>query len=277
MNIELYTSFINEQKAFFDEYISPTFKNSWHDPTWQGGTRGSGWLLSRSANTSFSFSSINRVKGIRNLNIDNEFQYFMKAVLILSYRKANMKSSPQKLYAELLVLKRWYSSLLDQDKENFHPCMLDTNILNCSFKILEGNSSKANLPDHAGTYLRLQEMLNHYGFTTKPLEFSQKFLYINRQNRTPNAKKTKDLIDQFELNEEDLDKEKLITIRTFINIVSLINLCQTTGEKLMLNLMLLLIITGLRSTEAFLLKTDALINAPYFRPIHQRTYNFRWC
>ena len=37
MNIELYTSFINEQKAFFDEYISPTFKNSWHDPTWQGG------------------------------------------------------------------------------------------------------------------------------------------------------------------------------------------------------------------------------------------------
>lgn len=266
MNIELYTSFINEQKAFFDEYISPTFKNSWHDPTWQGGTRGSGWLLSRSANTSFSFSSINRVKGIRNLNIDNEFQYFMKAVLILSYRKANMKSSPQKLYAELLVLKRWYSSLLDQDKENVHPCMLDTNILNCSFKILEENSSKANLPDHAGTYLRLQEMLNHYGFTTKPLEFSQKSLYINRQNRTPNAKKTKDLIDQFELNEEDLDKEKLITIRTFINIVSLINLCQATGEKLMLNLMLLLIITGLRSTEAFLLKTDALIKRPILDP-----------
>src|SRR5690606_7869746 len=208
----------------------------------------------------------NRVKGIENLDIDNEFQNFMKAVLVLSYRKANMKSSPQKLYAELLVLKRWYSSLSDQDKENVHPCMLDTNILNLSFKILEENSSKANLPDHAGTYLRLQEMLNHYGFTTKPIEFSQKFLYINRQNRTPNAKKTKDLIDQFELNEGDLDKEKLITIRTFINIVSLINLCQATGEKLMLNLMLLLIITGLRSTEAFLLKTDALIKRPILDP-----------
>ena len=37
MNIELYTSFINEQKAFFEEHISPTFKNSWHDHTWQGG------------------------------------------------------------------------------------------------------------------------------------------------------------------------------------------------------------------------------------------------
>lgn len=113
MNLELYNSFINEQKAYFEEHISPSFKNSWHDHTWQGGTRGSGWFLSRSANISFSFSSIKRVKGIENNNIDNEYQYFMKAVLVLSYRKANMKASPQKLYAELLILKRWYNSLLD--------------------------------------------------------------------------------------------------------------------------------------------------------------------
>ena len=267
MNIELYTSFINEQKAFFEEHISPTFKNSWHDHTWQGGTRGSGWLLSRSSNPSFSFSTIKHIKGIEKNNINNEFQYFMKAVLILSYRKANMKASPQKLYAELLILKRWYNSLLNINNENPHPCMLDTNILNLSFEILEQNSSKANLPDHAGTYIRLQEMLNHYGFTDKPLDFSQKYLYINRQNRTPNAKKTKDLIDQLEIDENDLDKDKLISIQTFINIASLINLCETNGEKLILNLMLLLIITGLRSTEAILLKTDALVKRPILDPV----------
>lgn len=267
MNIELYTSFINEQKAFFEEHISPTFKNSWHDHTWQGGTRGSGWLLSRSSNPSFSFSTIKHIKGIEKNNINNEFQYFMKAVLILSYRKANMKASPQKLYAELLILKRWYNSLLNINNENPHPCMLDTNILNLSFEILEENSSKANLPDHAGTYIRLQEMLNHYGFTDKPLDFSQKYLYINRQNRTPNAKKTKDLIDQLEIDENDLDKDKLISIQTFINIASLINLCETNGEKLILNLMLLLIITGLRSTEAILLKTDALVKRPILDPV----------
>lgn len=129
------------------------------------------------------------------------------------------------------------------------------------------NSSKTNLPDHAGTYLRLQEMLNHYGFTEQPLEFSQKYLYINRQNRTPNAKKTKALIDQLELDEDDLDKEKLISIRTFINIVSLISLCETNGEKIVLNLLLLLIVTGLRSTEAILLKTDALIKQPILDPV----------
>lgn len=128
------------------------------------------------------------------------------------------------------------------------------------------NSSKANLPDHAGTYLRLQEMLNHYGFTEQPLEFSQRYLYINRQNRTPNAKKTKALIDQLELDEDELNKEKLISIRTFLNIVSLISLCETNGEKIVLNLLLLLIITGLRSTEALLLKKDALIKQPILDP-----------
>lgn len=45
-------------------------------------------------------------------------------------------------------------------------------------------------------------------FTDKLLEFAQKYLYINRQNRTPNAKEQKDLIDQLELDENDLDKGK---------------------------------------------------------------------
>ncbi|WP_407643262.1 hypothetical protein [Acinetobacter suaedae] len=186
----------------------------------------------------------------------------MKAVMVLSYRKSNSKASPQKLYAEILVLKRWYSSLYNENPNTCHPCTLSTSTLNQSFEILKENASKTNLPDHAGTYLRLQELLNHYCFTEKNLEFSQKYLYINRQNRTPNAKRTKALIDQLELDEDELNTDKLISIRTFINIISLISLCQTNGEKIVLNLLLLLIITGLRSTEAILLKTDALIKQP---------------
>lgn len=146
---------------------------------------------------------------------------------------------------------------------------MSTSILNKSFEILAENSSKTNLPDHAGTYLRLQDMLNHYGFTEQPLEFSQKYLYINQKNRTPNAKKTKALIEQLELDEDELNKDKLISIRTFINIISLISLCETNGEKIVLNLLLLLIITGLRSTEAILLKTDALIKKPILDPVTQ--------
>ncbi len=267
MNIEKYNVFIEEQKDYFNQNLQPNFKWNWNDSSWYGGTIGSGWLLSRSGKTHFTFGTIKKLKGIENNTIDPIFQEFIKSVLILSYRKSNSKASPQKLYAEFLILKRWYSALYSEKIESIHPCYLSTLILNKSFEILAENSSKTNLPDHAGTYLRLQEMLNYYGFTELPLEFSQKYLYINRQNRTPNAKKTKALIDQLELDEDDLDKEKLISIRTFINIVSLIGLCETNGEKIVLNLLLLLIVTGLRSTEAILLKTDALKKQPILDPV----------
>jgi len=267
MNIEKYNAFIDEQKNYFNQNLQSNFKWNWDDSSWYGGTIGSGWLLSRSGKTHFTFGTIKKLKGIENNTIDPIFQEFIKSVLILSYRKSNSKASPQKLYAEFLILKRWYSALYSEKIESIHPCYLSTLILNKSFEILAENSSKTNLPDHAGTYLRLQEMLNYYGFTELPLEFSQKYLYINRQNRTPNAKKTKALIDQLELDEDDLDKEKLISIRTFINIVSLIGLCETNGEKIVLNLLLLLIVTGLRSTEAILLKTDALKKQPIIDPV----------
>ncbi|MCT9208363.1 hypothetical protein KTH42_02785 [Acinetobacter baumannii] len=267
MNIEKYNAFIDEQKNYFNQNLQSNFKWNWNDSSWYGGTIGSGWLLSRSGKTHFTFGTIKKLKGIENNTIDPIFQEFIKSVLILSYRKSNSKASPQKLYAEFLILKRWYNSLNVENIKSIHPCQLSTLVLNKSFEILSENSSKTNLPDHAGTYLRLQEMLNHYGFTEQPLEFSQKYLYINRQNRTPKAKKTKALIDQLELDEDDLDKEKLISIRTFINIVSLISLCETNGEKIVLNLLLLLIVTGLRSTEAILLKTDALIKQPILDPV----------
>ena len=265
MNFENYQSFINEQRDYFLDHIQSDFNNSWEDTIWVGGNIGSGWLLSRTGKTYFNFESIKKIKGIKDLEIDKEFQVFMKAILVLSYRKSNNKASPQKLYAELLILKRWYSALI-QNKSNKHPCSLNTEILNISFECLAANSSKTNLPDHAGSYFRIQEMINHYSFTEQALDFSKKYKYINAKNRTPNAKKTKALIDQLELNDEDIETEKLISVRTFINIVSLINLCQTNSEKIALNFLLLLIVTGLRSTEAILLKKDALIKKPVLDP-----------
>lgn len=44
-------------------------------------------------------------------------------------------------------------------------------------------------------------------------------------------------------------------------------MCETNGEKIVLNLLLLLIVTGLRSTEAILLKTDSLIKQPILDPV----------
>lgn len=262
MNLQQYRLFINEQREYFQENLQPGFNGTWDDSSWVE----SGWLASRSAKKIFNFSVIQRMKGMNNYIIDQDFQNFMKSVLVLSYRKSNSKASPQKLYAELLVLKRWYAELNEQSPTKYHPCCLSTLVLEKSFEILAQYSSKPNLPDHAGTYSRLQTMINFYGFTEQPLEFSQKLLYASSHNRTPKAKKTKALLEQFELDENEINKEKLISIRTFINIVSLINLCETHGEKISLNFLLLLIVTGFRSTEAILLKTDSLIKQPLINP-----------
>lgn len=263
-----YQEFINEQKQYFLENIQHTFKNSWDDVLWVGGSVGTGWLSSRSGKTYLNFGIIKRIKGIDDRVIDTEFQYFIKSVLVLSYRKSNCKSSPQKLYAEMLILKRWYSALV-QNTQNSHACFLTTEILNISFDCLAQHSSKTNLPDHAGGFMRIQEMINHYGFTESQLEFKQHLKYINKQNRTKNAKKTKELIDQFEIDENNLESDKLVSVQTFINIVALIGLCQTNSEKIALNFLLLLIITGFRSTEAILLKKNALIKKKIIDPVTQ--------
>lgn len=268
MNLKEYQLFINEQRHFFDENIKPHFNNTWESSVWIGGTLGSGWLLSRSGNTKFLFSEISKFKEIAAIpTVNSNYQEFMKAVMVLSFRKANSKASPQKLYSEFLVLKRWYSELYNINPDNPHPCLLSTAILNQSFEILIKTTNKNSLPDHAGTYLRLQQLLNQYGFTSQLLDFSKKYLYINRQNRTPKAKRTNALLEQLELNEDDLNKDKLISIQTFMNIVSLISLCKSDGEKILLNLLLLLIITGMRFTEVILLKKDDLIKRPLLDPI----------
>ncbi|MDC4554049.1 hypothetical protein OHV56_05995 [Acinetobacter baumannii] len=270
MNNKQYCNFINEQKKYFDEYIQPTFKGKWEDSRWYAGTLlsgGSGWLLARTGKIHFNFKEIKRLTGVKNIHITETYQEFIKAVLVLSYRKSNSRASPQKLFAEFLILKRWYSALLDEKPTKIHPCYLSTSVLNNSFEILIQNSTKTQHANHAGNYHRLQEIINYYSFTEQSLDFSIKLLYINSQNRTSNTLKTKALLEQLEIDEDEVETDKLITIRTFINIVSLINLCQTNGEKLILNFLLLLIVTGFRSTEAILLKKDALIKHVILDPV----------
>lgn len=126
INFEKYNAFIDEQKIFFKENIKPNFKWEWTDPEWAGGVIGSGWLLSRSGKTRFSFQATRRMKGINDIPINIKYQEFIKAVMVLSYRKANSKTSPQKLYAEVLIIKRWFSELFRTNPENTHPCFLST-------------------------------------------------------------------------------------------------------------------------------------------------------
>ena len=265
MQMTNYNKFINEQKKYFENNLCKSNDASWEDTSWLKNNTGSSWLLSR-GNTSISFQWIDgKSKGLSTTKVALDYQYFCKAMLVYSYRQANGKVSPQKLTAELLVLKRWYYSLKELT-ENTQPINLSTEILNHAYFLLKDNSSGANLPDHVGTFKRLQDIVNKYGFTSKRLEFEIDIKYMNRQNRTPKAKITKELLEGKNIDENQVNAEKLISIQTFINISSLKNFCQSEGEKILLNSLFLSIVTGFRSTETIMLKKDCLIERPIIDP-----------
>lgn len=260
MFINNYDKFIKEQKEYFENNLYKSSDKSWDDNFWLKTGAGSSWLRSR-GKTSIAFGSTNQLKGIPDITIPQEYQNFCKAVLIYSYRNSNGKASPQKLNAELIVLKRWFYSL--QQLTSFtHPTKIITDVLYHSYSILKSNSNAMNLPDHVGTFKRLQDIINKNKLTLKKLEFDIDIKYISRQNRTSKASKTKDLLSDKDIDESQIDSEKLISIQTFINIASLKSLCQNDGEKLLLNFLFLSIVTGFRSTEIIFLKKDCLIEKP---------------
>lgn len=265
MSNKAYLDFINEQKDYFNQHLASSFNQTWNDTYWQGGVDGSGWLVSRTQNVNLVFNEGKRLKGLPRFDISEYFYDFFKSILVLSYRKSNSKASPQKLHAELLVLKRWYYSLVTLTGDNL-PRSMCTEVLVNAFEIQVKNSNPKSLPDIAGTYVRLQELINKHMNLNKRLEFENDYNYLSRENRTPNARKTKELVDKLNIDEDEVDTKKLISIQTFINIASLKSLCQTNGEKMLLNLLTILIVTGFRSTEAILLKKDCLIKKPLLDP-----------
>ena len=264
MQMNSYDKFIDEQKEYFKNNLYQPNDALWEDSFWLKTGVGSSWLPSR-GKSSISFNSINKTKGLPNINISEYYQQFCKAMLVYSYRKANNKVSPQKLVAELLVLKRWFYSLQELTSDT-HPTKLSTEILNHAYFLLKNHSSATNLPDHVGTFKRLQDVVNKYGFTSKKLEFEVDLKYINKQNRTQKARITKELLEDKNIDENKINVEKLISIQTFINIASLKNFCQSEGEKILLNSLFLSIVTGFRSTETIMLKKDCLIERPILDP-----------
>ncbi len=264
MQMTNYNKFINEQKNYFENNLRKSNDASWEDTSWLKNNTGSSWLLSR-GKSSISFGLIDKLKGLSTTEVALDYQYFCKAMLVYSYRQANGKVSPQKLAAELLVLKRWFYSLKELT-ENTQPINLSTEILNHAYFLLKNNSSATNIPNHVGTFKRLQDIVNKHGFTSKKLEFEVDLKYANKQNRTQKAGMTKELLEGLNIDESQIDAEKLISIQTFINIASLKNLCQSAGEKILLNSLFLSIVTGFRSTETIMLKKDCLIERPMLDP-----------
>nr|WP_315298824.1 hypothetical protein [Raoultella terrigena] len=260
-NIENFDTFIAEQKAWFEENLAADFAESWNSLVWICGNKGSGWLRGNGVSV-LRFDEINRLKGIVcRHTVSDTYQLFMKAMLVLVYRGRNRSISPAVAVATLVILKRWYCALVKLTGQT-HPIHLTTDVVRSAMDTLSAASQPGdpNIANYKGRCVKIQKLVNHHAFTLVTLQYVSDERYTNQTNLTRKARETIALKQKDRLDDTATDgEEALITIRGFLNIVSLIQRVENGTEKIALNCLLLLIVTGFRSVEAFNLRQDALI------------------
>ena len=254
-------AFITEQQSWFEQHLAADFDQSWDDPVWVCGSNGSGWLRGNGKNK-LRFDAISRTKGIEGYHaVAEDYARFMKALLVLVYRRRNCSISPAVAVATLMILKRWYHSLFEVTGQT-HPVYLTTRVIQRSMDNLSAASSLGdpNTANYKGRCVSLQKLVNHQSFTLVALQYVSDEQYSNKTNLTRKARETMALKQQDKLADVTTDGEDaLITIRGFLNIVALIQRVESDAEKIALNCLLLLVVTGFRSIEVFNLRQDALV------------------
>ncbi|EEE0097986.1 hypothetical protein BAS94_000254 [Salmonella enterica subsp. enterica serovar Arechavaleta] len=248
-------------KVWFEENLAADFAESWDSLVWICGKKGSGWLRGNGVNV-LRFDEINRLKGIdEHHTVSDTYQLFMKAMLVLVYRGRNRSISPAVAIATLVILKRWYCALIKLTGQT-HPIYLTTDVIRSAMDIMSAASRPGdpNIANYKGRCVKIQKLVNHHAFTLVTLQYVSDENYTNRTNLTRKALETIALKHKDRLDDTATDgDDTLITIRGFLNIVSLIQRVENGTEKIALNCLLLLIITGFRSVEAFNLRQDALV------------------
>ena len=254
-------AFITEQQSWFEQHLAADFEQSWDDPVWVCGSNGSGWLRGNGKNK-LRFDAISRTKGLEGYHaVAEDYARFMKALLVLVYRRRNCSISPAVAVATLMILKRWYHSLFEVTGQT-HPVYLTTRVIQRSMDNLSAASSLGdpNTANYKGRCVSLQKLVNHQSFTLVALQYVSDEQYSNKTNLTRKARETMALKQQDKLADVTTDGEDaLITIRGFLNIVALIQRVESDAEKIALNCLLLLVVTGFRSIEVFNLRQDALV------------------
>ncbi|EEZ5450699.1 hypothetical protein NV560_004743 [Escherichia coli] len=260
-NFEQFQTFITEQKTWFEQHLAADFSPSWDDHVWPCGAKGSGWLRGNGKG-SLRFDEISHFKGITGmLTIDDAYIEFMKSMLVLVYRGRNRTISPAVATATMMILKRCYHALVEITGQ-IHPVYLTTDVIRRAMDVLSASSTPndSNTANYKGRCVSLQKLINHQAFTLVSLQYVSDIQYTNHTNLTRKARETISLKHQDKLDDTTTNGEdSLITIRGFLNIVTLIYRVESIAEKIALNCLLLLVITGFRSVEAFNLRQDALV------------------
>ncbi|MUL16274.1 hypothetical protein [Aliivibrio fischeri] len=267
---ENFALFINEQKTYFNEFLSSSSGLSWDDNHWAFSPEGTGFLtFSGKAELVFNEFNTKPAKAVFDkdetiidqvIKIDTTYQNFMKAYLVYVIKLSTKIPSGSTLRNRQLLLKRIYVRLLFSGLDP-HPTNIHSELIQKATDLLATSRPRqSNAADDYTAMNRIIKDLNYLEITKAYLEFEIKIRKSSSKS-TKSAKNAKDKAFKDKHFAEDFgddDNEKLITIHSFLNIISLRAMLQTPYEQIILNLVLLLIITGMRYHEAATLKFDSL-------------------
>lgn len=264
------TLFIAEHKAYFNKNIAPDVSFSWDDNSWNTAATHKGVFSGRSSGH-LEFKKINMLKkGVylageiaidERHEINLNYRDFMKAFIVFIIKLNNNKISLSALHRDTLLLKRIYVRMLINGDQT--PSAFNINDDVVSKTIQAHCSAMANINNAADSQTAMRkicEYITRLAITLNPLNFAI-------TQRRPSSKSTEAAkqakIKAFhdsefaEENDED-DSQKLITIQTFLNIVAARSMVTSVGEKILLNMLMLLMVTGFRFGELERLKVDSL-------------------
>ncbi|MCG9678951.1 hypothetical protein [Vibrio sp. Isolate24] len=191
----------------------------------------------------------------KTLNIIQVYVDFMKAYCVSLYQGSNPSGSV--VYAQQMLLKRVYVRMVMSGVEP-HPVNITSEFLQQATDMLAqsrtGNTAITNAGKDYDDANVIARHLNYLGITLTPLEIKKKQRGVATKT-TKAGKKAK----KAEFG-EDLDQdehEKNLSIQTFLNVVALRGMVQHDGERIVLNLVILLMVTGFRHMEAAALRYNS--------------------
>jgi hypothetical protein len=251
-------------KSFFEDALLPEINTgneqySWQSQSWTFGGVSSGIFATTKGHVNFGQAKTNSMKGmfkgdeqkLGTIDLNPVFSEFIKAYCVSLFRDRTASGSV--VVNTHLLFKRVYVRMLMRGIEP-HPVNITSEILQEAVDLCaQSRTGKSADTNAADDYIRAKQVvkeLNYLGITQTELEIETKQTNIS-YNYTEQVKN-----EQKKEGEAQNSKEKNLSIQTFLNIVALRSLVQNDGEKIVLNFVLLLMVTGFRHMEGATVQYD---------------------
>jgi hypothetical protein len=263
-NYEQLNNFMSLNKSFFEDALLPEINTgneqySWQSQSWTFGGVSSGIFATTKGHVNFGQAKTNSMKGmfkgdeqkLGTIDLNPVFSEFIKAYCVSLFRDRTASGSV--VVNTHLLFKRVYVRMLMRGIEP-HPVNITSEILQEAVDLCaQSRTGKSADTNAADDYIRAKQVvkeLNYLGITQTELEIETKQTNIS-YNYTEQVKN-----EQKKEGEAQNSKEKNLSIQTFLNIVALRSLVQNDGEKIVLNFVLLLMVTGFRHMEGATVQYD---------------------